>query len=117
MKKEMLCVGARSTLGEHTCQLMLRPKNDIPGGLWSWWVYVDGNVNARGPGSKRKDPVHWYTTLLAGEHRLVVRAPVDAQPNRAESNTLYFSVENQSEITVDVSFINDALHLEIASEK
>lgn len=66
MNKDKLCVGARAAMGDHTCTFLLRPVGEIPGGLWSWLVYVDGNVHAGGPGSKRKDPIHWYATLLEG---------------------------------------------------
>jgi len=52
MVNDNVSVGARALLGEHVCQLMLRPTGEIPGGLWSWRVYVDGNVQSRGPGSK-----------------------------------------------------------------
>lgn len=73
----------------NTCMLWLRPVGEVPGGLWSWRVYVDGNVHARGPGSKRRDPVHWYATLSQGNHRLVVRDSETNNVNCKESNTLY----------------------------
>ena len=103
-------------MGDHICQLMLRPVGDIPRGLWSWRVYLDGNVISRGPGSKRKDPVHWYATLLLGEHRLVVRDSRTNNPSCKESNTLYFTVSNQTEIVVDVSFVNGGINLDYQSE-
>lgn len=107
-----LSVGSRAALGEHICKLLLRPVGDIPGGLWSWWVYVDGNVHARGPGSLRKDPTHWYGSLCSGRHRLVVRGARES-PNRVESNVLEFIVERQPEIVVDISFVNGAMLLSL----
>lgn len=98
----------------NTCTLWLRPIGEIPGGLWSWRVYVDGNVHARGPGSKRKDPMHWYATLSQGNHRLVLRDSETNNVNCKESNTLYFTVENQPEILVDVSYVNGEINLEIS---
>lgn len=115
MSDDSLSVGARAELGEHICSLLLRPVGDIPGGLWSWWVYVDGNVHSRGPGSLRKDAVHWYASLLAGPHRVVVRAAPQS-PNRMESNTLQFSVERQTEILVDVSYTKEGIQLSLARE-
>lgn len=107
-----LSVGARAAAGEHTCKLLLRPVGEIPGGLWSWWIYVDGNVHSRGPGSLRKDAVHWYASLCAGPHRLVIRNdPKSAK--RVESNVLEFRVEQQAEIVIDVSFENEAPRLSL----
>ena len=100
-KKERLSVGARSLMGEHTCQLRLRPRNEIPGELWSWNVYVDGNLHTRGPGSTRKDSMPWYASLLAGPHRIVIRERQVATTSRIESNTLHFTVSGQAEIIVD----------------
>ncbi len=115
MYKDKLCVGARAAMGDHTCALMLRPIGEIPGGLWSWLVYVDGNVHARGPGSKRKDPRHWHATLLQGDHRLVVRDSKTNNPNCKESNTLHFTVGSQTEIVVDVSFMNGEINLALST--
>lgn len=115
MSNDSLSVGARAEQGEHTCSLLLRPVGDIPGGLWSWWVYVDGNVHSRGPGSLRKDPIHWYASLLSGPHRLVVRAAPQSQ-NRIESNTLQFVVERQSEVLVHVSYSNETVQIRLAQE-
>jgi hypothetical protein len=116
MSNENLCVGARADSGEHTCKLLLRPVGNIPGGLWSWRIYVDGNVHARGPGSRRKDPVHWYASLLSGVHRLVVRDANIQSPSRSESNTLNFTIHRQQELLVDVSFTKGQIHLELAPE-
>ena len=102
-------------MGDHTCALLLRPIGEIPGELWSWLVYVDGNVHAGGPGSKRKDPIHSYATLLQGTHRLAVRDSKTNNPNCKESNTLHFTVGSQTEILVDVSFINGEINLEFSS--
>jgi hypothetical protein len=115
MNNDSLSVGARAELGEHICSLVLRPVGDIPGGLWSWWVYLDGNVHWRGPGSLRKDAVHWYASLLSGPHRLVVRSSPQSQ-NRMESNTLQFIVERQTKILVDVSYSEERVQLSLAQE-
>lgn len=116
MNKEKQCAGTRVEMGEHTCALLLRPMGEIPGGLWSWRVYVDGDVHARGPGAKRKDAIHWYATLLPGAHRLVVRDSKTNNPNRKESNTLHFTVDTQTEMLVDVSFLNGEIILGFSSE-
>lgn len=116
MSNDNLSVGARAELGEHTCSLLLRPEGEIPGGLWSWWVYVDGNVHSRGPGSMRADPVHWYASLCSGPHRLVVRG-APQHPDRIQSNTLEFIVERQSEILVDVSFMNEGMQLSLGRQQ
>ena len=81
--------------------------------MWSWRVYVDGNVHARGPGSKRGDPEHWYATLLPGAHRLVLRDAETNEPSRKESNTLHFTVDKQSEILVDVVATGDTIRLQL----
>lgn len=117
MKKENLCVGSRTEMGDHTCKFYLRPVGEIPGGLWSWNVYIDGNVHARGPGSGRKDPVHWYANLLPGAHRVVVREENTLGPTRAESNTLHFTVTDESEIFVDVSFVDGKIDLRTSTER
>ena len=83
---------------------MLRDDVEIPGELWSWSVYVDGNIHHRGPGSTRTDPLKWYATLPIGEHRIVIRESDNAKPDRQESNTLHFVVEDQSELVIDVAF-------------
>lgn len=113
MSQDNLCVGAHAEQGEHTCMLLLRPTIGIPKGLWSWLVYVDGYIHARGPGSKRKDSEHWYAPLLSGEHRLVIRDSKTTNPNRKESNTLYFIIGSESEVLIDVSYVDDEMHLEI----
>ena len=117
MNKDSLCVGARAAMGEHTCALWLRPVGEIPGGLWSWSVYVDGDIHSRGPGSKRKDLKHWYASLLPGAHRLIVRESDTNNPNTKESNALHFTVEKQTDIQVDVSFISGEINLVISSGK
>ena len=104
-------------MGEDSCQLRLRPRNVIPGGLWSWSVYVDGNLHARGPGSTRKDPMPWYASLMAGLHRIVIREQRVGTPNRIESNTLHFTVGGQTEIIVDVSYHDGAIFLELSEVK
>jgi len=48
MSNEHLSIGARAALGEHVCRLLLRPVGDIPGGLWSWSVYVDAGITGTG---------------------------------------------------------------------
>lgn len=110
MSNDHLSVGARIASGEHSCRLLLRPRGDIPGGLWSWWVYVDGNVRSRGPGSLRRDPVHWYASLLPGPHRLVIRSAPRTE-HRLESNTVQFVVDRQAEIVVDVSYSDGEIRL------
>jgi hypothetical protein len=117
MKKEDLCIEARAEMGEHTCTLNLRPVGEIPGGLWSWSVYVDGNVHARGPGSHRKDPTHWYATLLAGTHCVVVRENNVLNSTRNESNTLQFTVTDQTEIVIDVLYANGEINLKLPTER
>lgn len=112
-KNERLSVGARSLMGEDSCQLRLRPRNVIPGELWSWSVYVDGNVHARGPGSTRKDPMPWYGSLMAGPHRIVIRERRVGTTNRIESNTLHFTVGGQTEIVVDVWYKDGTILLEL----
>ena len=93
-------IGERIDAGESVCRLHLRVVGEISGGLWSWRVYVDGNVHGRGPGSTRKDPLPWYASLLAGPHRVVLRKGEGAAP--VESNTLEFVVDGQSVIVVEV---------------
>jgi hypothetical protein len=104
-------------MGEHVCRLLLRPRNEIPGGLWSWKIYVDGDVHGRGPGSNRKDETPWYASLLAGPHRLVVREPDVKRQERKESNTLHFTVQDQTEIVVDVSYKEGTMLLELSEER
>ena len=114
MNKDKLCVAARAEMGERTCQLWLRPVGEIPGGLWSWRVYVDGNVHSRGPGSTRRDPEHWYATIFPGEHRLVVRDSKINNLDMKESNTLHFTVEAQSDIFVDITLVNGEINLALS---
>ncbi len=107
-----LCTGARVLMGEHGCELHLRPQN-IPNGLWSWRVYIDGNVHNRGPGSTRKDPLHYYALLLPGVHRIVVRDSKTNNPNVKESNTLCFRVERESEIIINIKYVDNEVLLEL----
>jgi hypothetical protein len=102
-------------MGEHACNLWLRPVGRIPRGLWSWRVYVNGNIMHRGPGSTRKSPEHWYGPLFAGEYRLVVRDSATNSPNMKESETLYFTVASQSDIFVDVTYVNGEIGLALSS--
>jgi hypothetical protein len=98
------CKAALAQRDEHRCMLLLREDGTIPGGLWSWSVYVDGNVHRRGPGSTRRDTLKWYAALRDGEHRLVIREADPTQANRRESNTLRFVVAGQPQLVVDVAF-------------
>lgn len=115
MNKGKLCASARIEMGEHACNLWLRPVGNIPGGLWSWCVYINGDVYHRGPGSTRKDPEHWYGPLFPGEYRLVVRDSATNNPDMKESKTLYFTVEEQLDIFVDVTCVNDEINLALSS--
>ena len=107
--------GALAEAGEHLCKLFLRDDDQVPGGLWSWKVYVDGNVQGRGPGSTRKDPLKWYATLAKGEHRVVVRESNHTKPDRAESNTLQFTVGSQPELIVEVAYRGGKIVLSLAA--
>jgi hypothetical protein len=102
-------IRALADRGEHLCKLLLRDDGSVPGGLWSWKVYVDGDVHARGPGSKRKDPLKWYATLPRGEHRIVIREADEKKPDRRDSNTLHFVVDAELEIVLDVMFRDGAV--------
>jgi hypothetical protein len=104
-----LCIRALADRGDHLCELLLRDDGSIPGGLWTWKVYVDGDVRARGPGSTRKDALKWYATHPRGEHRIVIRETDHTKPDRRESNTLYFVAEAQVEIVLDVTFRDGAV--------
>lgn len=90
----------------HECFLLLKDDGSLPGGIWQWEVYVDGNVHSRGPGSTRKDPLKYYALLAPGIHRIVIREPDHTKSNRIESNTLSFSVDTQAEIIISVTFRN-----------
>ena len=59
--------------------------------------------------------LHSYATLLQGTHRLAVRDSKTNNPNCKESNTLHFTVGSQTEILVDVSFVNGEINLEFSS--
>jgi hypothetical protein len=115
MNKGKLCASARIEMGEHASNLWLRPVGSIPEGLWSWRVYINGNVYHRGPGSKRKDPEHWYGVLFPGEYRLVVRDSTTNNPDMKGSKTLCFTVEAQLDIFVDVAFVNGEINLALSS--
>ena len=85
---------------------MLRDDGSLPGGIWQWKVYVDGNIHNRGPGSTRKDLLKFYALLALGSHRIVIREADHTKPSRIESNTLSFSVDTQAEIIICVAFRN-----------
>lgn len=93
---------------------MLRGDSCVPGELWSWSVYVDGNRHRRGPGSTRKDQLKWYATLPEGEHRIVIRKADPTSEDRKESNTLHFIVKAQPELIVEVAFRDGEIILELA---
>jgi hypothetical protein len=114
VKDEELCPAARIESGEHFCQLHLRQITDLPGNLWSWNVYIDGNIEHRAPGYTRKHPEPCYAVLFKGEHRIVLREPEQNKLERIESNTLYFSVIEQSKIVVNVLYRNERPYLEFA---
>ena len=101
-------------MGDHYCYLFLRAVSPIPRGLWSWKVYVDGNVEVRGPGSTRKDSRHWYGLLFDGLHRVVIREIDVAKPGRIESNTLHFTISGQAELMVDVHYENGEIRLALS---
>lgn len=103
LNSQNLCVATLAERGDHLCQLKLREDGHIPDGLWSWNVYINGNVHRRGPGSTRKDPLKWYATLPRGEHRIVIREADSSKSDRRESNTLFFVIEEQLEILINVS--------------
>jgi len=109
-----LCIGALAERGDPLCKLMLREDGNVPGELWSWSVYVDGNLHRRGPGSTRKDSLKWYATLPEGEHRIVIREADLASQDRKESNTLHFVVKDQPELVVEVGFREGAVILALA---
>ncbi len=100
--------------GAHLCKLYLRDDGRIPGGLWSWKVYIDGDVHQRGPGSTRKDLLKWYAMLPKGEHGVLIREPDHIKENRIESNTIFFTVENELELIVDVGFHRGKIILNMA---
>jgi hypothetical protein len=112
MKNAEPNIGTRSAQGEPLCQLHLRAIGEIAGGLWSWRVYVDGNVHGRGPGSSRKDPLPWHASLPAGPHRLVLRKGQGA--DALESNTLHFEVVGAETLLVDVRPLGDGVLLAFA---
>ncbi|WP_431095679.1 hypothetical protein [Polaromonas aquatica] len=114
MTADNLCNAALAERGEHLCKLMLREDGNIPGELWSWSVYIDGNSHRRGPGSTRSDPLKWYATLPKGEHRVVVREEDPTKKHRQESNTLYFIVELQQELVINVAFNEGEVVLSLA---
>lgn len=111
MKHPQVCVGARAELGEHFCQLHLQAMGEIEGGLWSWRVYVDGNIHGRGPGSTGKDPLPWYGSLPVGLHRLVLRKRNGA--SLAESNVLEFEVSDETVLIVQVHQVGAHIALSI----
>jgi hypothetical protein len=86
------------------CFLLLKDDGTLPGGIWNWKVYVDGNVHSRGPGSTRKTLLKLYGLLTKGSHRIVIREFEPNKPDRIESNTLCFTVVDQSEVVISVSF-------------
>ena len=113
MQKTQLSPDALAALVEHLCRLHLRPADEIPDGLWSWLVYIDGNRHARGPGSTRKDPSPWYALLAVGPHRIVLRKGSGAAA--VESNTLEFVVEHQSVLIVDVGYSPNGVVLSVSA--
>lgn len=116
MDRNQQCPAARIASGEHACELQLRPHDGLPGGLWSWSVYVDGDVHARAPGCTRRDPQPLYALLFQGRHRVVVRRPFSPGAPVVESNTLTFDVDAQDVIVIDVLWRDDRPHLALASE-
>ncbi len=114
MKEEELCPTARIESGEHCCQLHLRPIAELPGNLWAWNVYVDGNIQQRASGYTRKHSEPCYVLLFKGEHRIVLREPEPNKVERIESNTLHFTVNEQNKIVVNVLYQNERPYLEFA---
>ena len=106
-------IATRAARGEHLCQILLRDDENIPGKLWSWAVYVNGDVHARGPGSTRKHPLKWYATLPTGSHRIVVRERDHTKTDRHESNTLHFVVSSQSQLVITVSYLEGRIVLSL----
>jgi hypothetical protein len=114
LNERELCPAARTNAGEHACELHLSAHDDLPGGLWSWSVYVDGNVCRRGPGFTRKDPVPLYARLFKGPHRVVIRSPLAGGAPRVESNTLPFEVTEQDVVIINVFWRGERPHLELS---
>ena len=114
MTNDNLCIGALAERGDHLCHLMLCEDGQIPGELWSWSVYVNGNSHRRGPGSTRRDPLKWYATLPKGEHRIVIREADPTRRDRKESNTLHFVVKDQLEIVINVVFSEGSIVLALS---
>lgn len=112
MTADNSCIAELAERGDHLCRLMLREEK-VPGELWSWSVYIDGNVHRRGPGSTRQDALKWYATLRQGAHRIVVREEDRAKKDRNESNTLHFVVEDELEIVVRAEFMDGAIVLSL----
>lgn len=115
MERSLLSPGARAALGADLCQLYLQPIGEISGGLWSWRVYVDGNLHARGPGSTRKDPMPWYASLPTGPHRVVLRK--GHGPATFESNTVEFVVDGQPWVLIEVQASSTGVALCMSSKQ
>lgn len=113
LTNENLCIAALAERGDHLCQLELREDGHIPSELWSWSVYINGNVHRRGPGSTRRDSLKWYATLPKGEHRIVIREAGSTRSDRLESNTLFFAINDQLEILINVSFREGGIVLSV----
>jgi hypothetical protein len=98
-------------LATNRCELYLQDDGSLPEGLWAYKVYVNGNVRGRAPGVTRRTPKKLYARLPAGNHRVVIRDYDHRKTDRAESNTLQFTVKEETEVVVQVSRIEGRLSL------
>jgi len=96
---------------ERPCSFYLVDDGHIPGGIWSWVVYIDGNISNRAPGFTRKSPKKLYAYLTKGEHRVVIREKDATKLGRMESNTLYLTVEDETELVVSVTYANTGIKI------
>lgn len=116
MKEDEFCPAARIESGEQYCKLYLRQISELPGSLWSWSVYLDGNIQHRAPGYSQNHPEPCYAILFEGEHKIVLREPEIKLTDRIESNTLCFTVDEQNKIVIVVKFQDGTPVIELARE-
>lgn len=94
-----------------TCSVFVRASADTPELLAKHWVYIDGNVARTALRDESNTPAGTILVKLPpGEHRIVVRGNNPRNPDRPESNTIDFALQEKERADFEVT-IDSGLHV------
>ncbi len=103
---------------EETCAIEVSVGAGLEGRLTAVNIYVNGNIRGPRPGIQDKswDQVQCLP-FMPGAYRIVLRGKDVANPQRLESNTLHFNINDGERLHIVASMIENALSIQFADSQ